>query len=262
MARRRAAWATLAETAADVALVQEASRPDPGWGRSIGADLEPPWQTSLLGGVGPWRTAVMQLSDAVELRHRTTAPIAAAASADLVVSRAGSIAVADVLVDAQVIFTVASVYAAWEKVGGRGFADGSAHRILSDLTVLAMDSRVRLLVAGDWNLLYGYGEHGDPSWKARYDTVFARADTLGLRFVGPQSPHGRQADPWPAELPLDSRCVPTFHHARQTPATATRQLDFVFATTNLADRVHVQALNTPETWGPSDHCRIIIDIDT
>jgi hypothetical protein len=35
---------------------------------------------------------------------------------------------------------------------------------------------------------------------------------------------GRQAEPWPDELPTDSRCVPTYHHTRQTPATATRQL--------------------------------------
>lgn len=246
---------------ADVALVQEASRPDPGWGRTLGPDPLPPWETCLLGGIGPWRTAVLPLSDAVELRHRTTAPVATATTTGLVVSRGGSIAVADVLGSGQVKFTVASVYAAWEKVGARGYADGSAHRILSDLTPLVMDRQVRLVVAGDWNMLHGYGEHGDPSWKNRYDTVFARAEALGLRFIGPQYPHGRQATPWPAELPPDSLCVPTFHHSRQTPATATRQLDFVFATINLADRVHVQALNDPDAWGPSDHCRLIIDID-
>lgn len=124
-----------------------------------------------------------------------------------------------------------------------------------------MDRRVRLPVAGDWNLLHGYGEHGDSNWKSRYDTVVSRAEALGLRFVGPQASHGRQATPWPAELPADSLCVPTFHHARQTPGTATRQLDFVFATANLADQVRVRALNDPESWGPSDHCRIIIEVD-
>ena len=79
-------------------------------------------------------------------------------------------------------------------------------------------------------------------------TVFARAEALGLRFVGPQHPNGRQAEPWPDELPTDSRCVPTFHHNRQTPATATRQLDFVFASRSLADAVSVRAMNAVDEW--------------
>ena len=115
-------------------------------------------------------------------------------------------------------------------------------------------------MAGDWNLLRGYGEFGDAYWRRRYDTVFDRAEALGLRFVGPQFPNGRQADPWPDELPAGSLCVPTFHHARQKPETATRQLDFVFVSAALANRVKVRALNAPEDWGPSDHCRVVIDV--
>ena len=63
----------------------------------------------------------------------------------------------------------------------QGLADGTAHRILSDLSPLLGGRRVphRLIVAGDWNLLRGYGENGDGYWKARYDTVFDRAEALG-----------------------------------------------------------------------------------
>ena len=147
------------------------------------------------------------------------------------------------------------------EAGGRGYADGSAHRILSDLSALALDRRLRLIVAGDWNLLRGYGEHGDEYWRARYDTVFSGAEALNLRFVGPEYPNGRRADPWPQELPSDSLCVPTFHHSRQSPSTATRQLDFVFASAPLARHVDVRALNQPDQRGPSDHCRVVIDID-
>jgi hypothetical protein len=85
-------------------------------------------------------------------------------------------------------------------------------------------------------------------------------DALGLRFVGPQAPRGRQADPWPSELPEGSKNVPMFHSTQQTPATATRQLDFVFASESIADRVQVRALNEIAEWGPSDHCRIVIDV--
>jgi hypothetical protein len=91
--------------------------------------------------------------------------------------------------------------------------------------------------------------------------VFDRAEAMGLRFVGPQAPDGRQADPRPDELPDSSQDVPTYHTAAQGPAGATRQLDFVFCSQALDGRVQVRALNTPEEWGPSDHCRILIDID-
>lgn len=83
----------------------------------------------------------------------------------------------------------------------------------------------------------------------------------GLEFVGPQHPNGRQADPWPDELPKDSRCVPTFHHSQQRPETATRQLDFVFAPKPFARKVHTRAMNEPAEWGPSDHCGVVIDVD-
>jgi hypothetical protein len=117
------------------------------------------------------------------------------------------------------------------------------------------------VVAGDWNILRGYGEHGDERAKRRYASVFARAETLDLVFVGPHAPNGRRAKPHPAELPPDSTCVPTFHHTRQTPETATRQLDFVFASKSIADQVTVHALNGPAEWGPSDYCRVVIDVD-
>ena len=262
MAHRRAAWAGLDDLDADVALLQEAGRPDPQWARAVGADPSDSWETTLLAGRAPWRAAVARLSDQVELRPRATLTLETATSAnDWVVSRAGSIAAADVIVDGVSAFTAVSVYAAWETAArGRDYADAAAHRILSDLSALLGPRRAhRVIVAGDWNILHGYGESGDEYWKARYDSVFGRATALGLRFVGPQHPNGRQADPWPDELPRESLCVPTFHHSGQTPTTATRQLDFVFASNSLADRIDVRALNEPQEWGLSDHCRVVID---
>jgi endonuclease/exonuclease/phosphatase family metal-dependent hydrolase len=87
-----------------------------------------------------------------------------------------------------------------------------------------------------------------------------RMEALGLRFVGPQAPSGRQAYPWPEELPKESKNVPTFYPAGRTAETATRQLDFVFASESIASRVSVRALNSIEEWGPSDHCRVVIDV--
>jgi endonuclease/exonuclease/phosphatase family metal-dependent hydrolase len=125
----------------------------------------------------------------------------------------------------------------------------------------AVAPRCGVVVAGDLNILYRYGEHGDANFTSRYATVFDRADALGLSFLGPQAPNGRRADPRPSELPPDSRCVPTFHHSRQSPLTATRQLDFVFASKPIAQLVRVRAINDPAEWGASDHCRLLIDVD-
>ena len=128
--------------------------------------------------------------------------------------------------------------------------------------MLLRDRHVTLVVAGDWNILRGYGEHKSKLWAKRYAMVFDRAELLGLKFIGPTADDGtRQADPWPDELPTDSTCVPTFHHSGQTPATATRQLDFVFATPAIADRVSVSALNGVDVWGASDHRQVQITLN-
>ena len=142
------------------------------------------------------------------------------------------------------------------------FADASVHRLISDLSgLIGSQNKHKIIAAGDLNILYGYGEYRSPYWGKRYNTVFDRMGALGMRFVGPQAPDGgRQAEPWPEELPEGSRNVPTFHHNQQSPATATRQLDFVFASKCIADRVSVKALNSVEEWGPSDHCRIVIEL--
>lgn len=110
-------------------------------------------------------------------------------------------------------------------------------------------------------MLHGYGEGKSPYWKARYDTVFARMEALGLPFVGPRAPEGgRPPDPWPSELPRDSTTVPTFRTALARPETASRQLDFVFASDSLKHRLRVRALNAEEEWGTSDHCQILVEL--
>ena len=83
---------------------------------------------------------------------------------------------------------------------------------------------------------------------------------LGLQCVGPEAPHGRQADPWPWWLPWESKNVPTFRPIGKSPADAEAQLDYVFASKSMVDAVRVRALNDPDEWGPSDHCRVVIKV--
>ncbi len=161
------------------------------------------------------------------------------------------------------------MYGAWESpaedTGSRWiYADASVHRLISDISVLIGRQRGhKIIVAGDLNVLYGYGEEGSAYWKARYDTIFTRMKALGLPFVGPQAPDGgEQANPRPDELPQDSRNVPTFRTRIRQPETATRQLDFVFASETFGDRLHVRAMNRLDEWGPSDHCRILTELES
>ena len=267
IAHRHEPWYCLLDMDADIALLQEAGEPPPEVAGRIETDGAP-WLTAGADVYRPrrWRTAVVRLSERVEVEWIEANAIAAAGPGELAVSRLGTLAAATVTAPGREPLVVVSMYAPWESphaATGSGWiiSDASAHRVVSDLSALIGSQRHhRILAAGDLNILYGHGEDGSAYWAGRYATVFTRMAALGLPFVGPQAPQGRQADPWPDELPPDSRNVPTFHSSRQTPATATRQLDYVFASENMADAVRVRALNEAEQWGPSDHCRLEIDV--
>ena len=64
-------------------------------------------------------------------------------------------------------------------------------------------------------------------------------------------------------LPLVGPYAPTFYSPvnGQSPSDAHLQLDYVFASRAIAHRLSVRALNDPTDWGPSDHCRIVIDFE-
>ena len=251
---------------ADVALLQETGAPPQDLPRPI--DVDPaPWRTPGADGWRPWRTAIVKLSERVQVEWIGTKALEDAASREFAVSRLGTLTAACVSAPDVEPFVVVSMYSLWTRPHASTgsswiFSDASAHRVVSDLSVfIGREVGHRILAAGDLNILHGYGDYGSPYWGERYGTVFARMEALGLPFVGPQAPNGRQADPWPAELPRDSRNVPTYYSTHQKePAAATRQLDFVFASRGMADSVCVRALNDPEEWGPSDHCRLEITV--
>lgn len=266
IARRDEAWRYLPDTDADIALLQEAAAPPTDIAGRL--DVDPaPWRTAGAGLNRPWRTAVVKLSNRVGVKWLEPKVIADALPGELAVSRSGTLAAAIVTPSAGDPFVVVSLYAPWEKphvITGSGwiYADGSVHRLISDLSALVgQQTSHRILAAGDLNILHGYGEGGSAYWASRYATVFARMTGLGFSFVGPQAPAGRRAEPWPEELPVRSANVPTYHTSHQTPATATRQLDFVFASTGLAAHLSVCALNEIDHWGPSDHCRVEIELE-
>ena len=90
--------------------------------------------------------------------------------------------------------------------------------------------------------------------------VWSRMSSLGLEFMGPQYPNGRQACPVPEFMPSDTANVVTFHRPGQAVGDADQQLDYVFAARGFHESVTTRALNSVEEWGSSDHCRLLIEV--
>ena len=249
------------DTMPDVALLQEALKPKRRLPWSTPA-IEDCWQ--IQGYDTKFCSAVVGFSDRIKGSPLAVRRLGDPREDELVVSQPGTIAVARVSLENGEKVTLISAYSTWAYTFPKKrpiFADASAHRLVSDISALIPAGKGhKVIVAGDWNLLYGYGENRSQYWKGRYETVFTRMKAIGLPFVGPQYPGGIQAHPWPTELPPNSKNVPTFRTRKDDSASATRQLDFVFASSALHDRLAVRALNGPDEWGPSDHCRIAVDL--
>ncbi len=268
--QKEEAWDIVFNSGVDAALLQEAKEPPQKIAQKINLDINGGWFQP--GQTQKWRAAVVGLSERIIFKPIKIQVVGGKDPYALMVSRPGTMSAANIEVKATgEKFTIVSLYSYWENPAkndeyassGWIYADASAHRLISDLSALIRNQgEHQLILAGDLNILFGYGEYGNVYWEKRYNTVFERMAALNLRFVGPQAPHGgRQTPEWPSELPSDSLNVPTYHSVKQTSKTATRQLDFVFASKSIAERIKVKAFNKPDEWGPSDHCRVCIEME-
>lgn len=272
--RRYEPWRDLAEMArqgeADVALIQEAGSPPGDLANLVPYEDDRFWNRHLYDR---W-PLVVKLSDGVEVEwFQQVPPISELGESEIGASGIGTVAAARVMPTGrrEEAFIAASMYARWmlpHPSSGSpwrvGASDVSAHRILSDLSAFighTDPTKHRILAAGDLNMFYG--ATGDTlSLTEREKTVWDRFAALGLEFLGPQAPSGRRpATPHP-DVPSDTNNVPTYHLRTGSPASADRQLDYVFASHGFHERVKVRALNGVDEWGPSDHCRLMIEVDT
>ena len=281
IAKRYQPWRDLVEMDADVALLQEAGDVPADVAGQVDVGPDASWDAHLWNSdwwAGRWPSLsdrwakVAKLSDKVEVEwFKQVSPISEVYEDEIAVSGIGTIATARVSPAGVDPFIVVSMYARWVRPHPStnttwriGHSDGSAHRIISDLSAFIGNtdpSTHRILAAGDLNMYYGETDELYQSMGPRTQTVIDRMEALGLEFLGPQAPDGgRQAEPTPAGLPPDTRNVPTYHTTRQTPATAGNQLDYVFASRGFHEQITVRALNAPDEWGSSDHCRILIEI--
>ena len=147
---------------ADVALLQEAGNPPDDLEGMAHYENEVFWDQSLYDR---W-PLVVQLSDRVEVEwFRQVRPTSEVGEDEIGVSGIGTIAAARIMPRGQPekTFVAVSMYARWMKDHPSTrtrwiHADGSAHRILSDLQPLIdynNPTRHRILVAGDLNMFYG-----------------------------------------------------------------------------------------------------------
>ena len=268
----------------DVALVQEACRVPDEVLSDIDTGPREHWDASVWNScwwVGRFPHLVDRQTMIVKRKSsgvcvewfNQVGPISGVNSDEIAVSGIGTIAAARVIPPTGEPFIAVSMYARWiepHPSAARkfkvGYPDGSAHRIISDLSAFIGDvdpSSHRLLVAGDLNMIYRSSDHDPQAIDERCAGVFERMKAIGLELVGPQYPAGRMAGCTPTAYhePPDSKNIPTYYTTKESPEKATRQLDYVFASRGFHKNVRARALNGIHEWGPSDHCRILIEVD-
>ena len=252
----------------DVALLQEAGSPPGDLAHMVQFKDDVFWSRHLYDR---W-PLVVGLSDRVKVEgFRQVPPTSELGEGEIGVSGIGTMAVAKLtpLSRPEEEFLAVFMYARWMKPhpstcsGWKGASDVSAHRILSDLSTFVghRDPKEhRILAAGDLNMVYGAIDQS-LSLPERERTVWDRFKALGLEFLGPQAPGGRQVAATQPHVGPKTRNVPTYRTRQQSPAEANRQFDYVFASRGFHEKVKTRALNGIDEWGPSDHCRILIEVD-
>ena len=281
IAKRWQPWHELVDLArqgeADVALLQEAGSPPSDLAHPVRYGDDEFWRDRPYEGrpiFDRW-PLVVKLSDRVDVEwFRAVPPISHLSEHDIGISGIGTIAAARVTPRGRPeddAFIAVSMYARYMKPHPStrtrwqvGAADVSAHRILSDISAFIGHedpSTHRILAAGDLNMIYG-ATGNTLALPEREKAVWDRMTALGLEFLGPQAPDGWQPSVPQPDVPRDTKNVPTWVRNGRSPEEANRQFDYAIASRCFHERVTVRALNRTDEWGPSDHCRLLIEVET
>jgi hypothetical protein len=204
IAHRRATWSALCELAqrdqVDFALLTEAGPPPGDLDMQIttwpSADDKAEWHTwDRPDSPGRrWCAAIVRFPwTRFDLRPQVRVPLSHANWDDPAISHPGQFAVARIHPldgdhDSAPVATLVSLYGVWDSLPSRRkfiFAEATLHRAISDLTPLLLEDHP-VVVAGDLNILSGYGTYND--WASHNDTVFERFAAFGLQLAGPYRP--------------------------------------------------------------------------
>ena len=265
-------WRVLQETGVDVALLQDAAEPLPGVADGIELG-ETAWERPIRKRP----PLIAKLSDRVQIEwfspvriEETTAGVRNANHSQVAVSDPLTIAAARIVPQGGEPFIAVSMYGRWlaphplAASVSNTHADASIHRILSDLsafTAAANPAEHRVLAAGDLNLSL-WTKFGRRRKNVRVQAVWDRFAALGFEFLGPQQPNGRASVRGPGtRIYRDTQRVITRRARRQGQVRSESQIDYVFASRGFHESIRCRALNEDEEWGPSDHCRILIEVE-
>ena len=219
MQRKRASWRFLYERHGDADLALLQEACTPPPEVTVGLDVGP----------GPWihkgwngARAVVRMSDRVCIERLSVADIIDSASAGSTIDTPARLAAAIATPTGGESIGLVSVEAGRE----------------SSKRLPEMICEIRQYCGNELPWIVG----GDlTTWWNSETNVFGDMMRIGLPLVGPHS----------------ATYYSPLH--RQTPSDASLQLDYVFASRAIAHRLKVRALNDPSDWGPSDHCRIVVD---
>ena len=190
IAKKPKPWRQLVQMEADVALLQEAGGVPGEVADCVDAGPKKHWDSHAWNRgdnlYDRW-AMVAKLSNRVKVEwFKQVGPTGWVEQDEIAVSGIGTIAAARITPcdGSTEPFIVVSMYGRWigshpsvKTAWTSGYADGSAHRIISDLSAFIGHENPqthRILAAGDLNIYHGYGDGGDKCWEARYRSVFDR----------------------------------------------------------------------------------------
>ena len=205
IAGRHAPLRQLADMGADVALLQETKSIPDDVAKKVDIGAKAHWDSHVWNSDSrknrPKRLfdrwpMVVKLSDRVRVDwFNQISPVSGVAPEEFAVSGIGTVAAVRVTPQEAEPFVVVSMYARWmaphpsaKSKWKVGYPDGSAQRIISDLSAFIGGTDPgthRILAAGDLNMSF-YDPGDDPQeFFARERTVVDRMQALGLEHVGP-----------------------------------------------------------------------------
>ena len=192
-------WEQLLAMDADLALLQEVRRIPAHIVDRVGISPHEPWNKHLFDRF----PRVVRLSDRVTIEwFKQAEPLGYAGDGEMEVSGVGLTEVARISPRDGEPFIAVSLYGRWVQPhpstnskwsNFAGVSDTSVHRAISDLSAFigSLDpSTHRIIVAGDFNLIYGATEKNPMVLALRDGTVWTRMEALGMVFMGPQHPAG------------------------------------------------------------------------
>jgi exonuclease III len=171
----------------------------------------------------------------------------------------GCVAIAEVIGEHPVVLV--SAYGLID----RGYADTTVHRILSDLTPLLDERRMKgVIIAGDLNITTQWSARHKDTLRGRHAECLRRDSNLFERFraLGFHNLVTRK-DGKPLEgcdCSLGTAC-PHVRTQRHDRSSFPWQNDYVFVTTDLLERgPRIEVLDEEPAWRLSGHCPIVLDL--